>query len=92
MEEERRRASELRPCEADDTLGVLGRVGNYLGSWMGLSPVSEHEGGLNMPHKIFSCTLKLSGVDNLSSTHWLGAVLTSEERWLDSCLRLLGRK
>ena len=49
VEEERRRASELRPCEAEDTAGVLGRVGNYLGSWIGLSPVSEHEGGLTMP-------------------------------------------
>ena len=60
VDEERRRASELRPCEADDSLGVLERVGNYLGSWVGLSPVSEHEGGLVMPHKISSCTLKLS--------------------------------
>ena len=49
FEEERRRASELRPREAEDAQGMLGRVGNYLGSWIGLSPVSEHEGGLAMP-------------------------------------------
>ena len=76
MDEERRRASELRPCEADDSLGVLERVGNYLGSWVGLSPVSEHEGGLIMPHKIFSCTLELSAVDGLFSLQSLGAVST----------------
>ena len=71
MEEERRRASELRPCEAEDTAGVLGRVGNYLGSWLGLSPVSEHEGGLTKPQKSPVCALRLIGVFECHLTHWL---------------------
>lgn len=48
MGEARRLAAESSPCEADDVSGMLGRVGNYLGSWVGLGRVSEHEGNTSL--------------------------------------------
>ena len=58
--EAHRLASEPGSRGAPDKLDVLGRVSNYLGSWMGLSPVSEHEGGLAAPHRTCLRTLGLS--------------------------------
>ena len=42
--EENRIAASQSPCQADDASGVMTRFGNYLGSWIGLSSVPEHEG------------------------------------------------
>ena len=42
--EEKRIAAEESPCEADNPSDVMTRMGNYLGSWLGLGSVPEHEG------------------------------------------------
>ncbi len=42
--EENRIAAEESPCEADNPSDVMTRMGNYLGSWLGLGSVPEHEG------------------------------------------------
>jgi len=42
--EENRIAASQSPCQAENASDVMTRFGNYLGSWIGLSPVPE-EGG-----------------------------------------------
>ena len=39
-------AAEQSPCEADSAEGAMSRLGNYLGSWVGLGSVRESRGGL----------------------------------------------
>ena len=39
-------AAEQSPCEADSAEGAMSRLGNYLGSWVGLGSVPENRGGL----------------------------------------------
>ena len=78
--EERRLAAERDPSGAEETRGVLERVGNYLGSWVGLSPVSEHEGALSMPQRSSLCTLEVCGVHKCYLANQLGTALDSELR------------
>ncbi len=42
--EENRKAAEESPCEADSPSDMFTRMGNYMGSWLGLGSVPEHEG------------------------------------------------
>jgi len=42
--EENRIAASQSPCQAENASDVMTRFGNYLGSWIGLSPVPEDEG------------------------------------------------
>ena len=42
--EENRKAAGESPCEADNPSDMFTRMGNYMGSWLGLGTVPEHEG------------------------------------------------
>ena len=44
--QEVKEAAEQSPCEADSAEGAMSRLGNYLGSWVGLGSVPENTGVL----------------------------------------------
>ena len=49
VNEENRIAASQSPCQADDAPDMMSRLGNYLGSWVGLGSVPEHPGMLLWP-------------------------------------------
>ena len=44
--EENKIGAAQSPCEADDPSDMMTRMGNYLGSWLGLGSVPEHAGAM----------------------------------------------